>query len=95
MRKFLIISCLVVMMFFSFNQDTVYAADTLQSIIASNALKENYNSVLVDFLVEEGRNKVPAKQRKAALHYIHSNQGCLNCLESGLYSYHPRAREEQ
>ncbi|MBN1670576.1 MAG: HEAT repeat domain-containing protein [Kiritimatiellae bacterium] len=43
------------------------AGDTVESLLAEKALEKAYNAVLVDYLVEEGKEKLPAEQQKAAL----------------------------
>ena len=45
----------------------VFAADTVQSILDSKALQGEYNPVLVSFLLDEGKAKLPQKQQKLAL----------------------------
>lgn len=45
----------------------LFAADTVQSILDSKALQGEYNPVLVSFLLDEGKTRLPAKQHKLAL----------------------------
>ena len=42
-------------------------AETIDELLASRALENSYNGVVVDFLVEEGAKKVSKKRRKQAL----------------------------
>ena len=44
-----------------------FAADSIQSLLDSKALQADYNPVLVSFLLDEGKSKVPQKQQKLAL----------------------------
>lgn len=45
----------------------VLAADSIQTILDSKALQAEYNPVLVSFLLDEGKAKLPQKQQKLAL----------------------------
>ncbi len=45
----------------------VLAADSIQTILDSKALQGEYNPVLVSFLLDEGKAKLPQKQQKLAL----------------------------
>jgi hypothetical protein len=42
-------------------------ADPVQAVIDSGALKSGYNPVLLEFLTEEGKTKLPEKQRNVAI----------------------------
>jgi HEAT repeat protein len=43
------------------------AKDPIQSLLDAGALKGAYNPVLLDYLTEEGRDKLPDKQKQSAL----------------------------
>jgi len=67
MRRIFVFTILFIGMFYLGTMDSALGKDSKQQLLDSKELAKSYNSVLVDFLVEEGKGKLSDKQRKQAL----------------------------
>ena len=54
-------------LFVLFTSTLSVQADTVDSYLASNKLKDTTNGVFIDYLIEEGQKKLTADQQKKGL----------------------------
>jgi HEAT repeat protein len=70
MRRSSTVALVMALLCFAPAPRLLLAADSVQGLLDTGALKTAYNPVLLEFLTEEGKGRLPEAQRKAALEQL-------------------------